>query len=428
MTSNNFELIEKQILATMMRENYLIDESGVTLEHFNSTTHKNIFSTMTDLIHQNMPVDAITLMAIQSPELLGGANYLMELQSFSNPAKFDSYTKLLINHWKELKKREILFQAQQEDWPIGLIQKTLDDLETNGTSINASIKEKLAEQFERPYKPEVINKGVPSGLKDLDIILGGFRKNELTIIAARPSLGKSDVMTQLSLHAGSLNKLPIIFSLEMSEDLLIDRMIANIGNYNRLKMRDPYINFSEEQKKTWPLTLGELDKRNVHIDDRSGLTVSQIKATARKIIRDNPTLEPIIFIDYLQKIRGESKNRNASKNEEVGDISSGLKDMAKEFGCPVICLSQLSRGVETRQDKRPVMSDLRDSGNIEQDADVIILLFRDDYYEKESEYKNMLELIVAKQRNGPTETATVMYVRDTGRLRNIDWSQKHADI
>ncbi len=188
----------------------------------------------------------------------------------------------------------------------------------------------------------------------------------------------------------------------MSRTTLIDRLIAATGNFNRLKMRNPYEYFTDGQKEKWMATLGMLDNANIEIDDRAGMTVPQIRATARKIIKANPDKKPVILIDYLQIIRVSNPRDN--QTQAIGQISWELKQMAKEFNCPVICLAQLNCSVEQRQDKRPVMSDLRDSGNIEQDADVIAFLYRDDYYAKESERQNMLEFIIAKHRNGPTGT------------------------
>lgn len=421
-TEHNFLLIEKSILGTMMKENYLIQESKLKIDHFTVHYHKNIFMSMENLQANNVPVDALTIIASQNPELFGGASYVMEMSSFYAPDKFDAYTKLLLEHWREGQKRQILRQAQEEDWSIEIVQKSLDSLNVQASKVGTSIKPLLQKQLERPFQQLVVEQGVPTGLNDLDKLLGGFRKNELIILAARPSVGKTDTMNHFALAAGQKGYLPIIFSLEMSEELLVDRLIANMGSYNRLKMRDPYRYLSEEQKTKWMSVIGELDKCRIQIDDRSGLTVGQIRATARKVINENPGYEPIIFIDYLQKIASDTANKHTTRTQEIGAISGGLKDMAKDFNCPVICLSQLSRGVESRNDKRPVNSDLRDSGEIEQDADVIAFLYRDEYYDKESESKGLLEIIISKQRNGPTGTAVVAYKRETGRLLNVDWS------
>lgn len=423
-TEHNFQLIEKSILGTMFRENYLIQESGLKADHFTMHYHRNIFASMLDLQANNVPADALTIIANQNPEVFGGASYVMEISGFYAADKFDAYTELLFEHWREGQKRQILQQAQQEDWSLMVVQKTLDGLDTQASKVDTSIKPLLATMLERPFKPLIADMGAPTGLKDLDKLLGGLRKKELTILAARPSMGKTDTMNHLALAAGRKGYLPIIFSLEMSEALLVDRLIASVGNYNRLKMRDPYQYLTEDQKALWMSVIGELDNCRIQIDDRSGLTVNQIRATTRKVINENPGYDPIIFIDYLQKIASETTNKNTTRTQEVGAISNGLKDMAKDFNCPVVCLSQLSRGVETRQDKRPINSDLRESGEIEQDADVIAFLYRDDYYDKESESKGLLEIIITKHRNGPVGTATVLYRIETGRLVDIDWSKR----
>ena len=239
-------------------------------------------------------------------------------------------------------------------------------------------------------------------------------------------MGKTDTLNHFALHAGFAGYRPIIFSLEMSRTSMIDRLIAVTGGYNRLRMRNPYTHFTEKQKTNWMPALGRLDEANIHIDDRAALKVFEMRATARKIINTEPKLKPIIFVDYLQIIRGDYLQQN--RTEIVGQISNDLKQMAKEFDCPVVCLSQLNRGVETRDNKRPMMSDLRDSGNIEQDADVIVFLYRDDYYDKQTDTPNKLEMNVAKHRNGPTGTATVCYVKETGILHNIDWQTERVDL
>ena len=280
----------------------------------------------------------------------------------------------------------------------------------------------LVRMGERPYEEMQYVPGIPTGLNDVDKLLDGFQPAELTVIAARPSMGKTDTLNHFALHAGLAGYKPVIFSLEMSRTSMIDRFIAIMGGYNRLRMRNPYTYFTEEQKARWLPTLARLNEANLHIDDSAGMTVSQMRAVTRKIMHTEPKLKPIVFIDYLQIIRRESKSLN--RTETIGQISNDLKQMAKEFNCPVICLSQLNRSVEARDNKRPIMSDLRDSGNIEQDADVIGFLYRDDYYNKDTNYPGLLEINIAKHRNGPTGTATVRYVKETGILHNMDWEQQ----
>ncbi|MED4699642.1 replicative DNA helicase [Lysinibacillus capsici] len=417
----SIELAEKSLLGIMLVENYLISDSGLDSEHFTSQIHRNIFSCMQELASAGKTIDYITLMTMREPMELGGANYLAELSNFANTVKFDNYREILVAHWRERKKAFILQQAQQEAWTIDNIQKALDDIQGSDTEQNTSIMIDLVELGDTPYKKSAVRKGVTSGLSDLDKMLNGFQRKELTIVAARPSMGKTDTLDHFAMAAGWAGYLPIIFSLEMSRETLLNRLIAAAGNFNRLKMRNPYEHFSEEQKNNWLPTLTHLSNTKIEIDDRAGLTVAQIRASARKIIKANPNRQPIIFIDYLQIIRGANPKDN--QTQIIGQISWDLKQMAKEFDCPVVCLSQLNRSVEARQDKRPMMSDLRDSGNIEQDADVIMFLYRDDYYDKESESKNMLEFIIAKHRNGPTGTVMAVYIKETGRLANVVWGQ-----
>lgn len=207
----------------------------------------------------------------------------------------------------------------------------------------------------------------------------------------------------------------------MSRRMLIDRLIALCGNIPRLKMRNPHRYLSQKQKEEWMNILSKLQKAHIHIDDRPGLSVSQMRAQIRKIMQTHPDKQPIVFIDYLQIIACEEHLSNPYLS--ISKISAQLKKMAKDFRCPVICLAQLNRAVESRQNKRPVMSDIRDSGNIEQDADVIIFLYREAYYEQPDTYMQTppplwetLEFIVAKNRNGPTSTVFVKYYKSTGRI------------
>ncbi len=199
---------------------------------------------------------------------------------------------------------------------------------------------------------------------------------------------------------------------------MIDRLIAATGGYSRLRMRNPYLYFTDTQNEQWTEAMMKLDESSIHIDDRSALKVSQIKETARKIIKENPGRHPVIFIDYLQIIRPDGNPGN--QTQMIGQISADLKNMAKEFNCPVVVLSQLSRAVEQRQDKRPLMSDLRDSGNIEQDADVVAFLYREDYYKAKAVPTNELEIVIAKKRNGPTGRVKISYFKESGTLSEIE--------
>ncbi len=319
-----------------------------------------------------------------------------------------------------------------QNWSIEKIQKEFDSIQTDTLAVETDIKNDIVKMAERPYIPLQEQRVVPTNLKELEKLIVGFRQGELTIVAGRPSMGKTDVMNYFALTAGFAGFLPIIFSLEMSKGMLLDRMIAACGRISRLKMRDPYQYFSEKQREQWIPVLTELSHANIQIDDRAGLRVSQMRAQVRKLVKNNPNLKPIVFIDYLQIIYSAAL-KGSNQTVIIGQISWELKQMAKEFDCPVVCLSQLNRSVESRQNKHPFMSDLRDSGNIEQDADVIILLYRDTYYGQTAKIegeealqeedstttptREKLELNVAKNRNGPTGIVTVNYSKMTGQLK-----------
>lgn len=427
----SIDLMEKSLLGTMLKENYLIVDEIMKPDMFQSQIHRSIYMGMQKLVRDHKCVDYITLLTKAEPSEVGGTNYLASLQSFADSEKFEFYLELVKAQWRQRVKHQILLKATHEDWAIEEIQKTLETLQTETISVDTDVKNELVKMAERPYYPMQEIRVVPTHLKELEKLIVGFRQGELTIIAGRPSMGKTDVMNYFALASGLSGFLPIIFSLEMTKEMLLDRLIAACGKISRLKMRDPYQYFSEKQREQWIPVLTEISKANLQIDDRCGMTVSQMRAQVRRLTKASPERKPIIFIDYLQIIHpGNAKESN--QTTIIGQISWELKQMAKEFDCPVVCLAQLNRSVEARQNKRPFMSDLRDSGNIEQDADVIILLYRDSYYrqtpdgvsgnpEREEGITNTgqekIELIVAKNRNGPTGIVSVNYSKMTGQLK-----------
>src|SRR5690606_36596291 len=272
----------------------------------------------------------------------------------------DCYLEMFIDVWRNMELKRILNNAQIEDWPIVKIQQSLDRLEDIQSAQDLSVKYERAKLYELPFRPMEQKPVVPTVIPDLEKLIEGFHCGDVTIIAARPSMGKTDVMNHLALHAGWAGYLPIIFSLEMNKSSLTSRMIATAGKINRNKLRNPYHYFSDEQRDKWPQLVNRINDSDIYIDDTPGMSVNHIRAKARKIIKSNPTKKPIIFIDYLQIIYSENQSNLTNK---IGELSWAIKKMAKELNCPVVCLSQLNRGVEGRQNKRPVLSDLRDSGN-----------------------------------------------------------------
>lgn len=409
------EFLEQSILATMLEENYLIMDSQLKPEMFYGQHHRQLFMLMQQLVTEGHPVDYLTLSARFEQMETIGLSYVTELMMFADAEKFDDYARLLREIWRERQKAQILFQAAEGDWAIPQIIERLDHTQLEGNQVDTSITQDLVALYNRPWEDVETPGLIVPHIQSLASIIDGFRPGELTIIAARPSMGKTDVMNNIALQAGWQRHLPIIFSLEMSKTILLNRLIATTGHYSRLKMRNPKQYFSEDQKNNWLHVLDKVNKSNIHLDDRSSLTMPQIRSQARRIIRQNPNKTPVILIDYLQIIQTDGDQDYPAT--AMSKISRALKQMAKEFNCPVICLSQLNRNVETRSNKRPVMSDLRDSGSIEQDADVIILLYRNSYYETEkTDSPDLLEFIVAKNRNGPTDTAKAIYNKKTGHI------------
>ena len=309
---------------------------------------------MKELANNGRPIDFITLLTTREPAELGGANYVSELRRFANPARFDEYLEIIVSKWKKRETARIIESAQNEQWESDNIIKALEKLDTDHRSDELLLlDEYLVSQYERPFIQGPDMTGISTGLQPMDYLLNGFQDSEFIVIAARPSMGKTDKLNHLAIAAGLNDHVPIVFSLEMSRKTMTDRLISAAGGYSRLKMRNPYKHFDNSQKDTWMTALEHLQSAKIRIDDRSGIKVSQIRATARKIIKAQPDKRPIIFIDYLQIIRPEETTNN--QNQAIGQISADLKTMAKEFNCPVVVLSQLSRAVEQRQDKQPMM-------------------------------------------------------------------------
>nr|WP_318281171.1 replicative DNA helicase [Paenibacillus bovis] len=408
--------VEKALLGCMMKENFYIRNSVVRVEHFEDPRHQALFKEMRKLHEKGRSIDLITLSTTVDLEPFGGISYLYDLQSYANPEKFDEHEQLLLDQWKEREKRNILTRAKEEDWGIQEVISKLNLIDEAKSDDYLSISSALAEVFERPWQEGNEMKGTPTGIRRLDQMTNGFQPGELTVIAARPSMGKTDVMLHFAKVAGWYDYLPIIFSLEMPYQSLVQRMIAATGRINRMKLRNPYRSLSDEQKDEWPDIIGRLSETNIQIFDGARQSIAEMRAKTRKLIHEFPEKKPIIFIDYLTLIRPEL-TYNGNMHMQVTEISRDLKRFAKEMNCPVVLLAQLNRAVEQRQNKRPMMSDIRESGSVEQDADIIIFLYRETYYDKNSDQKH-LELIISKNRNGPTGTVLTNYNEYTGGIND----------
>ncbi|MBP1913073.1 replicative DNA helicase [Lederbergia galactosidilyticus] len=408
---------EKALLGCMMKENYLIGDTMIKAEHFADPRHQALYKQMQMRHQQGKLVDLVTLSTTVDMEPCGGISYLHDLQSCTNVKKFEEYEWLVLEKWKEREKSNILTIAKEEDWEIQKVIHALDQINETKIDDYLPISTGLVDLYEAPWQEEKQIKGMLTGIKRLDQMTNGFQAGELTVVAARPSMGKTDVMLHFAKQAGWHEGLPIIFSLEMPNKSLIQRLIASTGTINRLKLRNPHQYLSQAQKQQWPELIGHVSETNIQIFDGAGQTVAEMRAKIRKLIHENPNKQPLVLIDYLTLIRPEH-HYGGNAHMQVTEITKRLKGMAKEMNCPVLLLAQLNRAVEQRQNKRPMMSDIRESGSVEQDADVIIFLYRDRYYDRDSEEKH-LELIISKNRNGPVGTVMANYNEFTGGIRDV---------
>ncbi|MDZ5719557.1 replicative DNA helicase [Bacillus inaquosorum] len=300
---------------------------------------------------------------------------------------------------------------------LQVYQKTVE-LQEIGIKNNRTKMDVLTEIYNDMYQEKGEITGVETGLADLDAMTGGWQDSDLIIVAARPSMGKTAFALNLAQNAALKGGVVDVFSLEMSDRQLVNRMLSNLGSIEGTKWRNPHKYFSEKDYENANRAIGEYEKLDIYIHDKPSQSVADIRSAIRKTTKDHPDQKHLVVIDYLQLIRPIGKFE--TKNLEVASITGELKNIARTFNVPIILLSQLSRGVEQRQDKRPMMSDLRDSGSIEQDADIVSFLYRDDYYDKQSDLKNIVEIIFAKQRNGSVGTVMAAFIKEYGRFLNLD--------
>ncbi len=410
-------MIEREILGCLLKDNTLIPETIIQTNQFESQAHQLLFQSMKKLSLENKAVDKVTLLADNYEYLqqMGGVDFITQLESQGNIHNFDSYERQFIEKYKQRQATQItrnwLSDNERDTEDLVTNLQRLDELDL---SEEKSKDEVLQDMFNLPYLEDVEDVGVPTGLSDLDKILGGFQNQNSYILGARPSMGKSATMLKFMLSASQKGAMPIIFSLEMSKESLTRRLIATIGQINLFFARNPH-SLTDSKKKAWQDAINELYKLDYEIFDKPMQTVQQIRSNVRKV-QKTTNKQVVVLIDYLTLIH--STDSYQSDHSKFTDISARLKGIAKEYDCPVITLAQLSRGVEQRNDKRPMLSDLRESGSIEQDADAVLFLYRDSYYNKENDNDD-LEIIVAKHRDGATGTATVYYNKSTGQMGDL---------
>lgn len=422
---------EKSILGSMLLEkDALINVSGwLRPQHFYDDRHALIYSSILDLFENGLPVDLVTLSdKLKKKKVLskvGGRSYLTELASFvPSAAHAEEYANIV----KENSTRRGLISSASEITRLSFDENmTISDVVDKSESLlfnvaqdgvksdYVHIKELLKEAYERAANS--VNsqeyKGISTGFRELDALLGGFQKSDLIILAARPAVGKTSLALDMMRHASLSEKKNILFfSLEMSKIQIMDRLLGMISGIPFWDIRTNKLN--DEKVVKLANTMGQLAEANIYIDDQAGQHINQIRTKARRLAMEHGV--DIIFIDYLQLMHGSSKE---SRTLEVSEISQGLKNLAKELDIPVVALSQLSRAIEQRQSRRPQLSDLRESGSIEQDADVVLFIDREETWNPDTEKKGLGQLVLAKHRNGPTGDMELAFVKEIASFRNL---------
>jgi replicative DNA helicase len=419
-------------------EALLVVMERLTPEDFYRAAHQRIYEAMLRLNDENEPIDLVTLTAnLQNFKLLeevGGVGYLTELANAVPTASNVGYYAQILEEKAMLRR---LIRAATNIVSSGYasaddVNQLISDAEQKILEISnrrgdgfISIRDVLMDVFERVeflFNHKGGTTGIPSGFPDLDKMTSGFQRSDLIIVAARPSVGKTAFALNIAQNVGVRAKESVaIFSLEMSATQLVQRMICAEANVDAGRMRTGYLEADDWEKLT--MAIGSLSEAEIYIDDSPSITVADIRAKCRRLKKERGL--GMILIDYLQLIHGRGHSSD-NRQQEVSEISRTLKAIARELEVPVIALSQLSRGVEQRQDKRPLMSDLRESGSIEQDADIVAFLYRDDYYNPETEKKNIIEIIISKQRNGPTGTVELVFLKNFNKFVSVDRSMQEA--
>ena len=425
---------EQAVIGSMLTDADAVASSIEVLkpEDFYRADNRIIYEAMFNLYNRSEPIDIITVKAeLESMgrfEQVGGLEYLAGLpDKVPTTANVQKY----INIVEEKSKLRDLIKTANDIIELGYdptedVEDIMENVEkkvfnlTQGKNQKgySAIKDVLVDSFtqlEELYNRKQHITGVPSGFADLDYRTAGFHGSELILVAARPAMGKSAFALNIATNAAVRADVPVaIFNLEMSKEQLVNRILCSEAMVDSNKVRTGKL--EEEDWSKLAETIGPLSASNIYIDDTPGISITEIRAKCRKLQVEKHI--GMVIIDYLQLIQGTNK-RGGSREQEISEISRSLKIMAKELNVPVIALSQLSRAVEQRPDHKPMLSDLRESGAIEQDADIVMFLYRDDYYNPDSEKKNIAEVIIAKHRGGSTGSVDLRWFGSYTKFTNL---------
>lgn len=431
---------EKSLLgAVLIDEETLADiTEHVTQKDFYEKRHGMIYDAMMRLYEKRKPVDLLTLTdelkRKKELEGIGGSAYLTELTNYvPTSAHAESYAEIVAQ--KAVRRR--LIKASGEISEMGFnedstTQELLQQAEAELFAVSdqslkqdlVSIETILTDSFDRMeelHRNKGQLRGVRTGYRDLDNMTAGLQRSDLIILAARPAMGKTTLVTNLAYNVATIAKQSVLFfSLEMSKEQLVDRMLADASGVDAWNIRTG--NLSEDDFSKLSDAMGEMAEAPIYIDDTPGVSVLEMRTKARRAAHEAPL--GLIIVDYLQLMQGSGRD-SGNRVQEVSEISRGLKLLARELNVPVIALSQLSRSVESRTPQIPQLSDLRESGSIEQDADIVMFIYREAYYNPDTDRENITDLIIAKHRNGPTGKVELYFHPE--RLRFMSLDKKHGE-
>ncbi len=423
--------------AVLIDEETLADITEHVKPHdFYDKRHAIIYDAILRLYEKNKPVDLLTLTdeLKRKKEIdgIGGSAYLTELTNYvPTAAHAASYAEIVAQ--KAVRRR--LIKASGEISELGYNEETntqelLQQAEADLFAVSdqslkqdlISIESILTDSFDRMeelHRNKGALRGVRTGYRDLDNMTAGLQRSDLIILAARPAMGKTTLVTNLAYNVATIAKQPVLFfSLEMSKEQLVDRMLADASGVDAWNIRTG--NLSDDDFSKLSEAMGEMSEAPIYIDDTPGVSVLEMRTKARRAAHEQPL--GLIIVDYLQLMQGSGRD-NGNRVQEVSEISRGLKLLARELNVPVIALSQLSRSVENRSPQIPQLADLRESGSIEQDADIVMFIYREAYYNPETERENITDLIIAKHRNGPVGKVELYFHPE--RLRFMSLDRKH---
>lgn len=423
---------EQGLLGGLLLDPDKIKDINLQPEQMYRPQHVHIFRTMLEIDSGNEPVDLITMTARLAEkgliEDVGGIGYLAQLsETTPSTSNIKYYEKIVWSKWRDrevVRNTEALRQAVHSSDDTELAIQTqmaaLLNLSREDKNSDGRIRDGLVEMYGDLENPIRGLAGMDTGFTELNRMTAGFKPQELIIVAARPSVGKTAFCLNVGNNAAGEygdGDVVAIFSLEMGQKELLKRMVSINGNIdgNRMKNGD----LTPEDWSNLTIAMGMMNNKNIRIFDDAGITTNFIWSKVKKLCDEFPGRRIMVIIDYLQLITGNPVHKG-NRQAEIAEISRTLKTMARQLNVCVVALSQLSRGVEQRQDKRPMMSDLRESGQIEQDADVIAFLYREDYYDRETENKNTIEIIIGKQRNGPVGSVELAFIKEYGKFVNLE--------